>query len=67
MTLPLSTWQRDLSRAITNPAQLLAELELDPALGSPGRAASSKFALCVTRSYLSRIRRSDARDPQPFA
>ena len=63
MTVPLSTWQRDLSRAITDPAQLLTELELDPALGAAARAASSKFALRVTRSYLSRIRRGDALDP----
>lgn len=63
MILPPSTWQRELSRAITDPAQLLAELELDPALGAPAHAASSAFALRVTRSYLSRIRRGDARDP----
>jgi EF-P beta-lysylation protein EpmB len=63
MTQPLSTWQRDLSRAITDPAQLLAELELDPALGAPALAASSTFALRVTRSYLGRIRRGDASDP----
>jgi len=63
MTLTLSTWQRELSCAITDPAQLLAELDLDPALGAPARAASSMFALRVTRSYLGRIRRGDAGDP----
>jgi len=58
-----STWQRELSRAITDPAQLLAELELDPALAAPARSASSSFALRVTRSYLARMRRGDADDP----
>lgn len=63
MNAVASTWQRELSRAITDPAQLLAELELDPALGVPARAASSLFPLRVTRSYLARMRRGDARDP----
>ena len=63
MTLATSTWQRDLSRAITDPAILLAELELDFRLAAPARAASSVFALRVTRSYLARMRRGDADDP----
>jgi EF-P beta-lysylation protein EpmB len=58
-----STWQRELSRSITDPAQLLSELELDPALVDPARAASNLFALRVTRSYLSRMRRGDPGDP----
>ena len=63
MTLASSTWQRDLSRAITDPAQLLAELDLDAGLATPARAASNLFALRVTRSYLARMRRGDADDP----
>ena len=63
MTVPLTTWQRDLSRAITDPAQLLAELDLDPALAVPALAASKAFSLRVTRSYLARMRRGDAADP----
>ena len=63
MTAVPSTWQRDLSRSITDPAQLLAELELDPALAGPARSASSSFAMRVTRSYLARMRRGDAQDP----
>jgi EF-P beta-lysylation protein EpmB len=58
-----STWQRELSRSITDPAQLLAELELDPKLGTSARAASSLFSLRVTRSYLARMRHGDASDP----
>lgn len=63
MTEPPSTWQRDLSRAITDPAQLLAELDLDPALAVAAHAASSAFGMRVTRSYLGRMRRGDAGDP----
>jgi EF-P beta-lysylation protein EpmB len=59
----LSTWQRDLGRAITDPEELLAKLGLDPALGAPARTASSAFGMRVTRSYLSRMRRGDANDP----
>ena len=61
--MTLSTWQRDLSRSITDPAELLAQLQLDPALAAPARAASSGFGLRVTRSYLARMRRGDANDP----
>ena len=59
----LSTWQRDLGRAITDPEELLAKVGLDPALGAPARAASSAFRMRVTHSYLSRMRRGDANDP----
>jgi EF-P beta-lysylation protein EpmB len=63
MTFAPSTWQRELSRSITDPAQLLAELELDPTLAGPAHAASTAFALRVTRSYLARMRRGDVDDP----
>jgi EF-P beta-lysylation protein EpmB len=61
--IQLSTWQRDLARAITDPAELLAELELDAALGEPAREAAKAFGLRVTRSYVARMRRGDANDP----
>src|SRR4029450_6992467 len=63
MTAAPSTWQRELSGAIDDPAQLLAELELDPALAAPARSASSAFALRGPRGYLARMRRGDADDP----
>jgi EF-P beta-lysylation protein EpmB len=63
MTTPLSTWQRDLTRAITSPEELLASLGLDSGLAAPARAASSAFGMRVTRSYLARMRRGDANDP----
>jgi EF-P beta-lysylation protein EpmB len=58
-----ASWQRELSRAITNPAELLAALGLDDGLLAPARAASKTFALRVTRSYLSRMRHGDVHDP----
>jgi EF-P beta-lysylation protein EpmB len=58
-----TTWQRELSRAITKPEELLAELQLDPALLRGARAGSEAFALRVTRSFLARMRRGDATDP----
>jgi len=57
------SWQRELSRAITNPAELLDALELGAELLAPAQAASNTFGLRVTRSYLSRMRRGDRHDP----
>jgi EF-P beta-lysylation protein EpmB len=59
----LTTWQRDLSRAITDATQLLEELELDPALAESARVPATNFSLRVTRSYLARMRRGDLNDP----
>jgi EF-P beta-lysylation protein EpmB len=58
-----AAWQRELSRAITQPDALLTELGLDPALLDGARAAGKPFALRVTPSYLARMRRGDVRDP----
>jgi L-lysine 2,3-aminomutase len=63
MTTSPSTWQRDLTRAITSPEELLASLGLDSGLAAPARAASSAFGMRVTRSYLARMRHGDANDP----
>ena len=60
---PLSAWQQDLKRAITDPDELLKILGLDAALGASARAASSAFGMRLTRSYLSRMRRGDVNDP----
>jgi EF-P beta-lysylation protein EpmB len=57
------SWQRELARAITNPAELLAALGLDDGLLEPARAAARVFDLRVTRSYVSRMKRGDAHDP----
>ena len=58
-----STWQRELSQSITDPAQLFAALELDPKLLAGARAANETFSLRVTPGYLARMRRGDPRDP----
>ena len=58
-----SAWQRELSRAITNPAVLLDALGLPAGLRQAAEAASGQFALRVTPSYLARMRRGDADDP----
>lgn len=56
-------WQRELSAAITDPAELLEALGLDRALLAPARAAHRLFALRVPLPYLRRMRRGDPSDP----
>jgi EF-P beta-lysylation protein EpmB len=58
-----AAWQRELSRAITKPEELIAELGLDAELLAPARAAAAKFALRVPRGYVARMRRGDTDDP----
>ncbi|HUQ10612.1 MAG TPA: EF-P beta-lysylation protein EpmB [Steroidobacteraceae bacterium] len=58
-----SAWQRELSRAITQPRELIEALGLDPSLLEGARAANDAFALRVTPSYLARMRRGDRHDP----
>ena len=66
-TFTLSTWQRDLSRAITDPDELLAELGLDAALAAPARAASSAFGAArhaqLSRAHAPRRRERSAAAP----
>lgn len=57
------SWQRELSRAITDPADLLSALGLDADLLAPAQAAARSFGLRVTHSYLSRMRHGDRHDP----
>ena len=61
--MPATAWQRELSRAITKPEDLIDALGLDPALLAGARAANDMFALRVTPSYLARMRRGDRNDP----
>ena len=61
--MPATAWQRELSRAITKPEDLIDALGLDPALLAGARAANEVFALRVTPSYLARMRRGDRNDP----
>jgi EF-P beta-lysylation protein EpmB len=48
---------------ITDPAELCAVLDLDPALLEPAFAAAREFPLRVPRAYVARMRRGDPRDP----
>jgi EF-P beta-lysylation protein EpmB len=56
-------WQQLLADAITDPGELCALLDLDPALVLPAIAAAQGFALRVPRGYVARMRRGDPNDP----
>ena len=56
-------WQRELARAITDPAELLRELKLDPALLPTARVAAARFPLRVPRGFVARMARGDPNDP----
>jgi EF-P beta-lysylation protein EpmB len=54
-----SAWQRELSRAITDPVELCRSLGLDPNLA----ALDVKFKLRVPRGFVARMRHGDPNDP----
>ncbi len=56
-------WRRELAAAVTDPAELLALLELDPALLPGARRAAARFGLRVPRAYLALMHRGDPADP----
>lgn len=56
-------WQEGLREALTDPAELLAALGLDPALHGAALEAAGRFPLKVPRPFLARIARGDASDP----
>ncbi len=58
-----SSWQQDLARAISDPAQLLARLNLDSALLSAAQEAAVQFPLRVTEHYLNLIEPGNLQDP----
>lgn len=60
-TIP--TWQRELSEALRDPAELLQLLELDPALLPAARRAAELFPLRVPRGFVARMRHRDPSDP----
>lgn len=61
------TWQRELGQALRDPAELLAQLDLDAASWGgtlPGmNAAARDFPLRVPRSYVARMQPGDPHDP----
>jgi EF-P beta-lysylation protein EpmB len=56
-------WQDTLRQAVTDPAELLEALGLDPALHGPALEAAARFPLKVPRPFLERIGRGDVQDP----
>ncbi len=60
-TLP--HWQQALASAITDPAELLQILQLDPALLSAARQAARLFPLRVPRGFVARMQRGNPADP----
>jgi len=56
-------WQQELAAAVTDPAELLRILGLDPAQLPPIRAAETGFPLRVPRYFVNLMRRGDPGDP----
>lgn len=59
----LEPWRQELAEAVTDPAELLRLLALDPALLPAARRAADRFGLRVPRAYLANMRRGDPHDP----
>jgi EF-P beta-lysylation protein EpmB len=59
----IPAWQRELACAISDPAELLALLALDPALLPAAKAAAALFPLRVPRGYVARMNKGDPEDP----
>jgi len=59
----IPAWQRELACAISDPAELLRILDLDPALLPAAKAAAGLFPLRVPRGYVARMHKGDPDDP----
>lgn len=57
------SWKQALATAFRDPAELLAYLDLDPALLPAAQAAAQTFGLCVPRSFAARMQRQNPNDP----
>ncbi|OGI67599.1 MAG: EF-P beta-lysylation protein EpmB [Candidatus Muproteobacteria bacterium RBG_16_60_9] len=58
-----AAWQQELASALTDPAELIQLLRLDPTLIEPARVAARQFGLRVPRGYVARMRVGDSNDP----
>jgi EF-P beta-lysylation protein EpmB len=63
LELQSEPWQRDLAAAVTDPAELLGLLDLDPAALPALDPAATDFALRVPRYFVNLMRRGDPHDP----
>ena len=59
----LPDWQQALAQAVTDPAELLSILNLDPALLPAAQAAAKLFPLRVPRSFVARMQPGNPADP----
>jgi EF-P beta-lysylation protein EpmB len=57
------SWQTELARAVSDPAELLDALQLPGRLLGPAQAAAREFPLRVTRHYLGLIEPGNHKDP----
>jgi EF-P beta-lysylation protein EpmB len=60
---PGANWQRELARAITDPAELCRALGLDPELAVAALQGATQFPIRVPRGFLRRMRPGDPADP----
>lgn len=58
-----TVWQDEYARAVTDPAELLALLELPQSLLPGALAADRAFALRVPRGYIARMHKGNPHDP----
>jgi EF-P beta-lysylation protein EpmB len=57
------SWQQQLAGSISDPAELLRELELDSGLVQSSKAAANQFSMRVPRGFVARMRKGDPNDP----
>jgi EF-P beta-lysylation protein EpmB len=62
-TTGLPAWQQALAQAVTDPAELLELLQLDPALLPSAQAAARLFPLRVPRDFVARMQVGNMADP----
>ncbi len=62
-TTPVASWQIALKNIITDPRELMAQLQLDQHADQLMAHASRSFALRVPRSFVARMQKSDPNDP----
>lgn len=63
MSTQTESWQKLLACAITDPAELLKILELDPNLLAPARQAAHDFSLRIPRGFVNRMQKGNPHDP----